>query len=188
LSIVSTDYLPLFRDYFLLEPETPFIKADAAKSFHKYVRLLIKEASNDGNKEIMVGYLHLILAGALKEMTLISKKQPKYDDNLPEILSFLEDNYRNNLSLSDIASHFGLNSSYLSRYISARLNCSLTLYLQELRIGYAKHLLQTSSLSITQIAFECGYSTQRSFNRNFIKLVKASPREYRNEKIMAYIN
>lgn len=179
LSIVSTDYLPLFKDYFLHEPETPFIKSENTLSFRKYVKLLASESTRDRSKEMMVGYLHLILSGALKALTLLPKKVSKYDDNLPEILLYLEDNYRNNLSLTNIASHFGLNSSYLSRLLSTRLNCTLTHYLHELRIGYAKYLLDTSSLSITQIAFECGFSTQRTSNRTFSEIVKISPREYR---------
>lgn len=179
ISIVSPDYLPLFRDYFLHEPETPFIRSIHTFSFRKYVKLLAKESRRDENKELMVGYLHLILARALKEFTLLPKKPPKYDDCLPEILLYLEDNYKNSLSLTDIASHFGLNSSYLSRLLSTRLNCTLTQYLHELRIGYAKYLLDTSSLSITQIAFECGFSTQRTFNRAFLNITKLTPREYR---------
>lgn len=181
LGIVSSDYLPLFKDYFIREPETPFIKSARTHSFRKYVKLLAQESVKDNNKEMMVGYLHLILAKALKELTLLPKQTPKYDDNLPEILLYLEDNYKNTLSLTDIASHFGLNSSYLSRLLSARLNCTLTHYLHELRIGYAKYLLETSSFTITQIAFECGFSTQRTFNRTFHEIVKLSPREYREQ-------
>lgn len=181
LSIVSTDYLPIFRDYFLQEPETPFIKSENTHLFRKYVELLAMESGNDGSKEIMVGYLHLILGEALKNLKLLQKEPPKYDDNLPEILLYLEDNYKNSLSLTDIASHFGLNTSYLSRLLSRRLNCTLTHYLHELRIGYAKYLLDTSSFSITQIAYESGFSTQRTFNRIFQEIVKVSPREYREQ-------
>lgn len=181
LSIVSPDYLPLFKDYFIHEPETPFIKYKSTHFIRDYVVLLANESCLERNKEIMIGYLHLILAGALKELTLVPKNQQKYDDILPELLLFLENNYRNDLSLTDIALHFGLNASYLSRLLSSKLNCTLTHYLYELRIGYAKYLLDTSQLTITQIAFDCGFSTQRTFNRAFIKIVKITPREYRNK-------
>ncbi|HWT74034.1 MAG TPA: AraC family transcriptional regulator [Mobilitalea sp.] len=179
LGIVATDYLPLFKDYFLHEPETPFIKSENTHLFRNYVILLSDEYEKDRNKEIMVGYMHLILAFAVKELVLLSKKQPKYDDILPNLLLYLDDNFKNNLSLEDLASHFGLNSSYLSRLLSTRLNCTFTHYLQELRIEYAKYLLNTSTLSITQIAFESGFSTQRSFNRTFSEIVKIPPREYK---------
>jgi AraC-like DNA-binding protein len=184
LCIVSMEYLPLFKDYFLHQPESPYIKNEHTQSFRKYVTLLAEEYNHERNREAMVGYMHLILSEALRKMTFLPDKQPKYDDILPELLLYLEENFKSSMSLSEVATHFGLNSSYLSRLLSMRLNCTYTYYLQELRIEFAKHLLNTSTMSITQVGFESGFPTQRTFNRTFRKIAGISPREYRTKSVL----
>ncbi|MBP8313173.1 helix-turn-helix domain-containing protein, partial [Clostridium neonatale] len=50
-------------------------------------------------------------------------------------------------------------------------------------ISYAIHLLKNTDLSITDISFSCGYSSIRSFNRNFLKIVNTTPKNYKNNLI-----
>ncbi|NLG52683.1 MAG: AraC family transcriptional regulator, partial [Clostridiales bacterium] len=40
-----------------------------------------------------------------------------------------------------------------------------------------------SKMSIENISFECGFSTQRTFNRVFFELIGMTPSEYRNNDL-----
>ncbi len=53
-------------------------------------------------------------------------------------------------------------------------------FIQRLRMQIAAHLLQTTSLPVTDIAFECGYRSLAYFNKHFKEHRGMSPREFRN--------
>ncbi len=195
ICIASVGSFPLFKKIFTKECVNPKLEAPKTGLLYPLLQALCAEyttietnAKDTNTKEtavkdisVMLSYLQLILALSFREMEFQEKKTNHYEDILPEILNYLEENYTLELNADIIASHFGINPSYLSRLISSRLQCTLTQYIHELRINYAKHLLEHSGDSITQIGFECGFQTQRSFNRVFNQITNKTPREYRKE-------
>ncbi len=52
-------------------------------------------------------------------------------------------------------------------------------YLINRRMEYAKHLLNTSGMSVKQIAYQCGFENEYYFSRIFKKLTGYSPSQYR---------
>ena len=69
----------------------------------------------------------------------------------------------------------------LSRVFSERLHMGFNEYLNALRVDYARELLRETDLPITQLAFECGFESQRTFNRAFREQTGQSPRQFRKE-------
>ena len=61
---------------------------------------------------------------------------------------------------------------------------SLPLYLAHLRISYAKQQLETTTLSILEIALQAGFETQRSFNRHFLQQTNLTPSAYRSKYLI----
>ena len=61
------------------------------------------------------------------------------------------------------------------------LNTTFRALLNDYRIGKAKYLLDSGTDSIANIAYECGYDSLVSFNRNFKKLTGLTPSQYRIE-------
>jgi transcriptional regulator GlxA family with amidase domain len=59
------------------------------------------------------------------------------------------------------------------------LGRTMTQYVMELRIARARQLLRDSALSISEIAYQCGYENLSNFNRCFRALEDRSPRQYR---------
>lgn len=186
ICITSVDSFPMFKKIFAKECVYPKLEGNRTGSLHPLLQALCAEhtAIIDAtvkDNSVLLSYLQLILALSFREMEFQEKKTHHYEDILPDILNYLEENYTSELNADIIAGHFGINPSYLSRLISSRLQCTLTQYIHELRINYAKHLLEHSGDSITQIGFECGFQTQRSFNRVFYQIINKTPREYRRE-------
>jgi transcriptional regulator GlxA family with amidase domain len=56
-------------------------------------------------------------------------------------------------------------------------------YLHTLRVEHAKNLLRQSSRSILEIAYESGFSDQRTFNRVFKQHTDRTPKEYRRQHL-----
>ncbi len=55
-------------------------------------------------------------------------------------------------------------------------------FVNQYRIAYAEQLLLSTRLSVTEIAEACGFSTIRSFNREFLRSKTVSPSEFRKKR------
>lgn len=103
----------------------------------------------------------------------------KIEDHIFEqIKNYLHKNYKENISLSELAIKFNLNQFYIIRLFKMYLNITPHAYLLNIRINKAKELLK-SGTSIVNTALECGFSDQSHFHRNFLKIVATTPNEYK---------
>lgn len=98
-----------------------------------------------------------------------------------KVISYIGSHFTQNISLENIANHFGIGKYSLSRIFSNVLHQDFNHYLNSLRINYAKHLLTTSDYSITRISVECAYNNQQTFNRVFKEFTGTTPKEYRKK-------
>ena len=97
-----------------------------------------------------------------------------------EILGYLNDNYNKTLNLETIAKHFHMSPKYISRYFKKTFHVTLTEYLTHLRLESSVNLLQTTELSITEIALSCGFSSCSYFNKKFKSAFGKPPTAYRH--------
>ena len=96
-----------------------------------------------------------------------------------EVYGFLMRNFTREISLTEVASVAAMNANAFCRFFKSRTQKSLMQFVNEIRIGHACKLLNDKNLSITNIAYECGYNNVSNFNRFFKIVKKISPREYR---------
>ena len=85
------------------------------------------------------------------------------------------------LSLDMLAEHLHIHPNYLSQYINEELSLTFYDYINSKRVDEFKkiiHLPQNSHLSMLGLAFECGFNSKSSFNRNFRKFSGQTPSEY----------
>lgn len=109
-------------------------------------------------------------------------EQKQNDDRnlLYEIFKFVELNYNKDCSLNNLTIKTGFSYSYLSRYFKKVVGISYNDYVNQYRISNACYLLNNSDYTILQCALESGYTSLRSFNRNFVAHLLMTPSEYRN--------
>lgn len=104
------------------------------------------------------------------------------NDNIQkEILLFIQAHYREKLSLSVIAQLFHFSEKYLSRYFKEHFDMPFTGYVTHLRLTGARQLLETTGLSVTEIASQEGFSNLSHFIRSFKAAYGVSPLRYRKE-------
>lgn len=101
---------------------------------------------------------------------------------LQEILSYIQNHYKEPLTLDILSDKFSIGKSALSRILNTGLQTSLPELLNKFRMLEAGHLISHTQLPITRIAVDVGYGSLCSFNRNFQKHFGVSPREYRKQK------
>lgn len=107
-------------------------------------------------------------------------KQYDKDDLLYKIFSFVEMNYKKDCSLALLAKNTGYDYSYLSRYFRRIVGISFNSYVNHSRLSHACYLMENFNVPIIQCAYESGYTSLRSFNRNFKNYYKITPVEYRH--------
>ena len=95
-------------------------------------------------------------------------------------LSYIEENYRAKLKLSDVADHAYVSQWHLSKLLNRQTGQSFSDILNNIRIEKAKVLLKEPSLRIGNIAEEVGFQDIAHFSRVFKKLTGISANEYRN--------
>ena len=86
-------------------------------------------------------------------------------------------------TLREMARMAGLSPTHFGRAFRAATGIPPHQYLQDLRMERARRLLETTRLSVTQIALECGFEQSTSFATSFKKLVGVSPRMWRAERM-----
>jgi len=101
------------------------------------------------------------------------------DALLRDIFLFVEENFHADCSLSRLSQTTSYHYVYLSRYFKQCTGLSFVDYVNQFRIEHACYLLRSSPLPVLQIAYDCGFSSLRSFNRNFKQITGVTPSKYR---------
>lgn len=100
---------------------------------------------------------------------------------LQPALDYVLDHYTEELKATDMARLCSMSSSYFSRTFNRQLNMSFNEYVNQIRIMEAEKLLVSSTLNITEISSNVGFSTTSYFIKLFKSYKKISPKEFRKE-------
>ena len=114
--------------------------------------------------------------------TVPRKSAPLSNNIITKLLIYLNEHFSEDIDLNTVAEHLGYNKTYLSRCIHTIPGINFRKLINSLRIDNAKNLLATTDLTILNIAVECGFTNERTFQRVFLEGVGKSPREYRIHK------
>ncbi len=137
---------------------------------------------------VISAYIQLILARALPALKLVKNRDSNSPDITAQLVTYLSENYTEQVTLDSLAKRFGISRYSISRIFSEKLHTSFSGYLNTLRIDYAKLLLQGSGHDILTISLMCGYENSRTFNREFKLLCGCQPREYRKKRLHLHQN
>ena len=99
---------------------------------------------------------------------------------IQKVKSFIDQNYKDEIRLSQLADLAGMSASSFSRFFKLHTGRNLSEYIIDQRLGYASRLLVDSSKSIAEIAYGCGFNNLSNFNRIFRKRKGCSPSEFRD--------
>ncbi|MDD6565136.1 MAG: response regulator [Clostridiales bacterium] len=100
---------------------------------------------------------------------------------ISSITRYMQEHISEEISLSVLADEFHLNSQYISQLFKNEIGVGFLAYLTNIRIEKAKKLLLSTSLSVTEIAENTGYSDYRVFTKVFKKTEGITPSQFRRE-------
>ena len=120
------------------------------------------------------------ILSSLDHMNFIRKKN-KFSNRIKKAIDFISSSYSEPITLEDIASSINLSPSECCKLFKKTMDTSPITYLTMHRINMARSLLLDSSLSITEVALQCGFSSSNYFTITFKKLTGMTPRDYQNK-------
>ncbi len=151
----------------------------------KVAALLEKTLLATGFEKIL-GLLQIlqVLAGsedlvALNAEELINHERGKEKDRLCDVYRFVNENFRSDIQLKDVARLTNLTPQSFCRLFKKRNRIHFVEYLNQVRISNACRLLLDSDWTISEIAYNCGYKTISNFNKLFKETTGYAPKHYR---------
>lgn len=111
--------------------------------------------------------------------TVYESRNIKNSKLLSDAMNYIRANYRENLSLENVAQQVFISPFYLSHLFKEELGITFVEYLTRIRMEEAKRLLKEPRLSIVAIASEVGYEDASYFSKVFKKNLSISPNQYR---------
>ena len=103
------------------------------------------------------------------------------DTRIYEIQTYVQSNYKKQISLGDLARKLYLSNAYLSKYIKKHFGLSFLEYLNNIRLFHAVDDLLYTEKKIIRVALDNGFPSTASFNRAFKDSYNITPSEYRSK-------
>lgn len=156
------------------DPPLSSIVVDAVNGGYRAGKLLHQLI----NKEI-VEPVDIIVEPLRVECRGSTDKYAVSDKHIQCILTFIEENYANQISVSDLVREVPLSRRVLEKKFKEETGDSLYQYIQNFRISHFKRLLLTSEEPLLDIALQAGFDNYKNVSRVFKKYTSLSPAEYR---------
>ncbi len=139
-------------------------------------------ALQNGESFLSIKGLLYSLCAAFDSTAVYRKQTAGAEDLLIRLFHFVEQNYQKDCTLTALSREISHHPAYLSRYFKQCTGITFTQYVQEYRVNEACSILHETDRSVLQTAYDCGFDSLRSFNRNFQKITGLSPSVYRANK------
>ncbi|MEG2786926.1 MAG: response regulator [Romboutsia sp.] len=103
----------------------------------------------------------------------------KYSKAVNKAIEYINENYKEHISLQDISSYVYLSHEYFSRLFKDEVGENFSSYLTNYRMKKAEKLLKTTDMKIAQVSIEVGYPNASYFSKSYKKYKGISPEEDR---------
>jgi AraC-like DNA-binding protein len=145
------------------------LKMGKVKGFKGFLILLeiIDVLANSKNYSLLASpaYTNVLKANDTNKMSLVYE--------------YVMTNFKSKIALEDISNMLNMTTTSFCKYFKPRANKTFTRFVNEIRIGHARKLLLQDNLNISEIGYECGFSTLSNFNKQFKSIANMPPHEYR---------
>ena len=168
----------------------PFHLRDGSDAHVRIRELLLRTRDAYEKRELMwntVCYSSLLRIYAMLGQRYLSGIKPRSGDGLRNmdsevitaVMTYINNHYREELSLEDVAKFAGFSRYYFSRSFKRQTGYSFKDYLCQKRLQVAMDLLIRTNRSMREVAIESGFGSVATFNRVFREKKGCTPTQYR---------
>ena len=102
-----------------------------------------------------------------------------HNNVISDALEYLNQNYQNDVRVTDIAAYCHCSVSCLSHLFNGYMGTSIPLYVTKMRMDHAQNELMETSIPISVVAERVGFSDPNYFSRMFTRCVGMTPTQFR---------
>lgn len=102
-------------------------------------------------------------------------RRPAGEDQLRDAVLFVDRHFREPITLADVATRAHLSANYFSERFRRYTGTPFQLYLQERRLRFARSLLASTTLSVSEVCHASGFNSLSHFGRAFRRRYGAAP-------------
>jgi AraC family transcriptional regulator len=103
----------------------------------------------------------------------------EYQRKINKTLNYIQENFSENIPLADLSKISGFSTFHFLRIFTALTGETPAAFIKRIKVEKAaNHIINNPKLTITQIAFKCGYSSSQSFARDFKDYFGITPSQY----------
>lgn len=167
-----------------LNIENPIYKSSDTELSSKLQDELLHIIHNsDASPLHLIGHLYEVmdLMSASSKNRINTSSGKLTDFYIHEAMSFIEQNYENQITIEDIADFCQLNRSYFGKIFKRSIGSTPQEFLLNYRMKKATELLKMTSIPIKDISVSVGYPNQMHFSRAFKRQHGISPRDWRSK-------
>ena len=176
-------------DYLMNLPN--FIEFKNTEKIHNiFVKLCENYGVGINENKLMIHSLLLELVYILNQHAHGSKFMGRAKNNnhavIENTVEYIKNNLTSDLNLERLATEAKFTPTYFHKLFKASTGKNLHDYIEEIRIKKSINLLISTNMTLTQIAYECGFSSQSYFGYAFKRRMGTSPRRYAKSMYMQY--
>lgn len=153
---------------------SPFVDApELFNGISKCCEMIVKQK----NSLITDGCVSVALGLLLQSIDLTDTLMVSERDSITQALLYLNDHFRDDITLVSTASALGFNASYLSRNFKETLGIGFNQYVAMIRLREAVRLLEKGE-PVSYCVYESGFRSERTFYRVFKSEFDCTPKQY----------
>ncbi len=141
------------------------------------------EWAHDGSRLLILLQCLDILAEEKEYITVstqeVTQLNNKDKECIDRVFQFTIDSFRDPITLPQVAGIACMSVPAFCNYFKRSTKKTYIDFLNEVRIGYACHLLQETNKTVLDICYESGYNTMTNFHKQFLKHKQYTPLQYR---------
>ena len=102
-----------------------------------------------------------------------------FGDTFSRVIDYIEAHFTEDIDLNSVAYAVGTHPVTVSKMFTKSTGVGFHYYLQYQRCSHAAYLLKIKNMNISEVAYESGFGSIRSFNRAFFAVYNITPTQYR---------
>ncbi len=134
---------------------------------------------------LILELIHSLYKSSQKQV-LREKTKNSNDEMIKSVIGYIKNNLSADLSLKTLSQYSSFSPIHFHNCFKAATGKTLREYVEEQRIQKAINLLVIADMTLSEIAYECGFSSQSYFSYAFKKKMNVTPREYAKEVYKRY--